>query len=414
MGFKSRVSGFFASFFGLTQAFKVVIASNILEAFGSPQWFSIYLKQDLGANEEAIGLVNAVKGAARLLLYPFGGVVGQRINRKQLFMMSIFIGIPAYLIAFFAVDWTWTVLMMIVLGCRALVMPGVQALAGEITNRATRATVFALDATLISIVIVLRSPLQGMIAETLGLRYLYLSGGIALTGSLLIVSKYLPDIKKNTSNVKSDKQPSKEVNRKWVEEVRKVFAVPNYRRNFAGLILTGTIWRLFYIGLLPFLDIYLYEEIGWGLLFFGFYGSVNAFLAVVLRIPFGKLMDKYYLKRVLFSLGPVARGIAVLLLIFTKDPFLLAAILLINSVVDLAYTLSLTALWYDAIPLESYPTGVAIRGVIYGLCNIVGSLLVAHLWVHLGPPMSFCIISTTQIASSILAFSLVRDIRIQK
>ena len=223
----------------MTQAFKVVIASNIVEAFGSPQWFSIYLKHELGANEEAIGLVNAVKGGVRLLLYPLGGAVGKRANKKLLFMISILIGILAYLIAFFATDWTWTVLMMMVLGCRALVMPGVQALAGEITNRATRATVFALDATLISIVIMLRSPLQGLIAETTGLRFLYMLGGIMLTGSLLIVSRYLFDVKKNASNTKSNEQSS---NRKWMQEIQQVFAVAEYRRNFIGLMSTGIVW----------------------------------------------------------------------------------------------------------------------------------------------------------------------------
>jgi len=383
----------------------------MLEAFGSPQWFSIYLKQDLGANEEAIGLVNAVKGAVRLLLYPLGGAVGKRVDKKSLFMTSILIGILAYLIAFLAVDWTWTVLMMIVLGCRALVMPGVQALAGEITNRATRATAFALDATLISIVMMLRSPLQGLIAETMGLRYLYMLGGIMLAGSLLVVSRYLPNVEKNASNTKSNGQPSERTNRKWMQEIQQVFAVADYRRNFAGLILTGIIWRLFYVGLLPFLDIYLYEEIGWSLLFFGFYGSANAVLAVVLRVPFGKIMDRYYLKRVFFSLGPVTRGVTVLLISFTRNPYYLAIIMLSNSVVDLACTLSLTALWYDAIPLENYPTGVAVRGVIYGFCNMLGSLLVAHLWANLGATTTFWIVSATQIASVILASSLVRDIK---
>ena len=391
----------------MTQAFKVVIASNIIEAFGSPQWFSIYLKQDLGANEEAIGLVNAVKGGVRLLLYPLGGAVGKRANKKLLFMTSLLIGILAYLTAFSAIDWTWTVLMMIVLGCRALVMPGVQALAGEITNRATRATAFALDATLISVVIMLRSPLQGLIAETMGLRFLYMLGGIMLTGSLLIVFKYLPDVKKNASNTKSSEQSS---NRKWMQEIQQVFALAEYRRNFIGLMSTGIVGRLFYYGLLPFIDIYLFEEIGWSFLFFGFYGSVTAFFAMVLRIPFGKLMDKYHLKRLFFSIGPITRGITLLVMAFVRDPYYLATALLMNSIVDLAFTLSLTALWYDAIPLESYPTGVAIRGVVYGLCNMVGSLLVAYMWANPGVIPSLCMISATQIISGIIAFCLVRDI----
>jgi len=155
----------------------------------------------------------------------------------------------------------------------------------------------------------------------------------------------------------------------------------------------------------------LFEEIGWSFLFFGFYGSVTAFFAMILRIPFGKLMDKYHLKRLFFSIGPVTRGITLLVMAFVRGPYYLATALLMNSIVDLAFTLSMTALWYDAIPLESYPTGVAIRGVVYGLCNMIGSLLVAYMRANPGVIPSLCMISTTQIISGIIAFCLVRDIR---
>ena len=67
LNLRSRIK-FFNSFFGLTRRFKVIIFSEIFEALTYPEWFSIYLKKDLKANDMDIGLVNAVRGAVNLIL----------------------------------------------------------------------------------------------------------------------------------------------------------------------------------------------------------------------------------------------------------------------------------------------------------------------------------------------------------
>lgn len=161
----------------------------------------------------------------------------------------------------------------------------------------------------------------------------------------------------------------------------------------------------------PFIDIYLYEQIGWSFFFFGFYGFLVSFLAVVLKIPFGKLIDKYRLRRIFFFAGPTAAGITTLLMVFTKDPYHIAVILLANSVVDTAHMLAVGALWYDAIPLEVYSIGSAIRGVAYGISGMTGSLLSAYLWANLGPISSFYIKFSAEITRGFAALYLIRDIR---
>ena len=172
-----------------------MIFSRVFEVFSSPQWLSIYLKENLGASDENIGLVNATRSGVNVLLQPLGGVVGQRFSKKKLYLVSLLIQASAFLIAFLAVDWTWAVLMSIVLGCHALAYPGISALIGEITDRATRATVFAFQATVITIVVMLRGPLQGFIAESAGLRPLYLLGVVGAMVSFFMFWKFFPDVK---------------------------------------------------------------------------------------------------------------------------------------------------------------------------------------------------------------------------
>jgi len=397
-----------------------MILSGASVTLTSPQWFSIYLKEDLGAHDENIGFLNAVQNGVSLLSQPVGGAIGQRFSKKNLYLVSLAIQALAFLIAFLAQDWTWTILMSVVLGLGALMSPGISALIGEITDRATRATVFALQATVTSLVIMVRGPLQGFLAESMGLRPLYLVGVIGVVSSFLIFLKFFPEVsqqKNKQENLKTEKKSAGSAG-DWKEQVRQVFARRDYRRNFIGLIQAGILWRLFVLGFYPFVDIYLYKDIGWSLLFFGFYarlsGFLSSFLTAILKIPFGKIIDKYHLRRIFYFAGPFAEGIMFLLMVFARDPYHLAAIFLIDTIIEEAHVLSVSALWYDAIPLEVYSIGSAVRGVLYQFSATIGSLLGAYLWATLGSASSFCIAGTAQITAASVALYLIREIKDEK
>jgi len=398
------------SFFGLTYRFKIWILSETSEALTFPQWFSIYLKRELRASDENIGVVNAAQNGVKLALWLPGGMIGQKLGGKKSLLFNFAIQALAFSIAFIANDWTWALLMSVILGFRALGWPGAQALIGRITNKATRTTVFALETTILSIVIMLRQPLQGYIAETSGLRPLYLLGAIGTVTSFFIFLSFFPDFKEENKLKPSEKQSKVKPTEEWKRKVRQVFARPEYRRNYIGLLQAGVIWQLFSAGFNPFVDIYLYEEIGWRFLFFGFYGFATSFLAVILRVPLGKLIDKHRLKRIFLFAGPASAGTTALFMVFVKDPYSLAVILLTNSVVDTAYALAESALWYDAIPVEVYSIGVSIRGVVYGFSGMAGSLLGAYLWTILGPVSAFYIKFSSEITRGFVSLYLIRDV----
>jgi len=402
------------SFFGLSHRFKVMILSEVFETITRPRWFSIYLKEDLRATDQDIGFIGAVQNGMNLILTPVGAPIGQKFNKKRLYLVSLLIQAFAFLIAFLAQDWTWAVFMSIVLGINAVVEPGISALVGRITDRATRATVFALEGTIMSIVAMLNSPLMGFIADTSGLRPQYLLAITGMIASFLIFAKFFPEIKEEEKKPKekeAETQPKATASLSWREQIRQVFATPVYKWNFIGLIQAGVIYRLFRAGFLPFIDIYLYKEIGWSFVFFGFFGLVDSFQALVLRIPAGKLIDKYHLRRVFFFAGPAASGTMYLLFVFTRDPYQIATIFLVQSIIGTAHMLAVGALWYDAIPLEVYPIGVAIRGMIYGCSGMLGSLLGAYLWATLGAIASFYLAFATEIIRGFIALYMIRDIK---
>jgi len=225
---------FFESFFGLSKRFKLWIFSEVFKIFTEPQWFEIYLKKDLGASDENIGLSGAVKGALSILSMPLRGVIGQRFNKKKIALLSIVLYSVIFVIAFLANDWVWALLIALILGFHEFTSPGVSALVGEMTDRSTRATVFALESTIFSIVIMLRGPFQGFIADTMGLRSLYPIAIVGFTISFIVLAKMFPDIKSNDT-VRAKESEVKSSNR-YVEQVRQIFSNPIYRRNFLGLV----------------------------------------------------------------------------------------------------------------------------------------------------------------------------------
>ena len=122
------------------------------------------------------------------------------------------------------------------------------------------------------------------------------------------------------------------------------------------------------------------------------------------------MIDKYHLRRIFFFAGPASAGVSTLLMVFVKDAYLLAFILILDSIVDTAHVLAVYALWYDAMPLEVYPIGIAVRGVAYGVTGMTGSLLGAYLWTNLGSIPSFYIKFVAEITRGLIALYLIRDI----
>jgi len=408
---RSKVT-FLNRFFGLTHKFRIIILSDASQTLTRPQWFSIYLKNDLGATNENIGLVNAVQSGASLLLAPLGGTIGQRFSKKNLYLASLAIQVIVYLIAFLAVDWKWAILMSIASSCQSLVYPGISALIGEITDKATRTTVFAVQETAMDIVGMLNGPLQGFIAETVGLRPQYLLAIAGILASFFIFTRFFSDVEREGKIAgKEYRKQSFEEKMRWKDQIHLVFAKPHYRRNFIGLLQAGIGWRLFAAGLQPFINIYLYEDIGWSFLFLGFYSFASSFLTLALRIPFAKVIDKYHLRRTAFCAGIFGYGIGCLPLIFVRDPYLLAATMLVASFVMIPGGVATSALWYDAIPLEVYSIGVAFRNVIYGVSSVVGSFLGAYLWTNAGPTSSLGILFIVEIIRGSISLYFIRDIK---
>lgn len=398
------------SFLSLSRGFKVVILDNVLEYATSPGWFSIYMKKDVGATDEQIGLVGAVRDFSRLVLNLPGGLVGAKVkDKKRLYLLSILLTILSYLTAYLAKDWKWLILMSLVGSLYALLSPGMEVLIRDVTSEVTRATDFAIRDTVLSVVGMVNSPVMGVLADQIGLRPLFLIGAVGACISFFLFLKLFPKLEKGKEDTTEERRkPETEIEKPSKMEVLEILFRGKTWRAYVGLLFMGTTWRLFVVGLYPFTSIYLYETIGWTFTFFGFYELVHSVMILTLRIPAGKMVDKYGTRPFIF-LCMAAASIQWFLMAHVTNMYLIAAIYLIQEIAGTGHMVAVPKLWYAAIPRKIFPMGAAIRNMAYGLTAAIGALLGAYMWSHLGPQPSFYIMAGTYLLHVSTVLFLIKE-----
>jgi len=402
------------SFLRLSRGFKVVILDGIISRATSPEWFAIYMKDYLSATNQQIGLYGALSDFFQLVFHLPGGFVGQRVkNTKVLYLFSIFLSILSYIVAFFARNWEWLILMSLLGSFWALLSPGIDVLIREVTSEVTRALPFkgkadfAIQDSVLSTVSMFKSPVIGMFADKFGLRQLFLVSIIGASVSFTLFLILFPK-SKGTENRKQEAEKSSENHKvSFMEVLRMLFRGQTWRA-YVGLLLTGTTWRLFVVGLYPFTTIYLYESIGWTFTFFVFYGLLTSIVILVLRIPAGKLVDKVGCRPFIFACM-TATSVQWFLMAHVTDMYLVAAVYLTTEIIGIGHNLAVSKLWFAAIPKEIFPMGSAVRNTFYGITAAFGALLGAFFWSILGPQLSFYVMSSTYLLHASTAAFIIKE-----
>ena len=401
---------YITSFLRLSRGFKVVILEGMISRATSPEWFSIYMKDYLGATNEQIGLYGALTDFFQLIFHLPGGSIGQRVKDKRvLYLASILLSVAYYLVAFFAGNWEWLIVMGLLSSFGALLWPGIGVLIRDVTSEATRATDFAIRDSILSTVNMVKSPVMGVLADQIGLRQLFLIGVVGAVIGFTLFLTLFPKPKPEATEKKEEEaeKPSESHKASIVEVLRTLFRGETWRA-YVGLLLMGTTWRLFVVGLYPFTSIYLYESIGWTFTFFGVYGALTSIVILVLRIPAGKLVDKHGCRPFIFACM-AATSIQWFLMAHVTDMYLIAAVYLATEIIGIGHTLAVGKLWFAAIPGEIFSMGSAVRNTIYGITAASGALLGAYLWSNLGPQLSFYVMSATYLLHTFTAAFIIKE-----
>ena len=403
MGAFSRMRRLLDSFLGLTYSFKVIIFSDSIMAGTGAAFYSVYAKT-LGATDFQIGLLSSIPNFISLFTRIPGGTLALKAERKRFYVISLLVGCVCSLLVFFARDWWWLLASAVLHSAMGFTSPAIQTLVGEVTDKATRATAFAARDTLTSIIWTLKSPVNGYMADTFGIAPLYLIEAIGGLAGCVVIYKLLP---RRVIPAEAGERKESSQERVTVKEALKTIIVEK-KRNYFGLISISVTWRLFVVGLYPFLDIYYVYNLHWSLTFLGFFYMILGIIQIPIRIPIGKLIDRVG-RKPFFVLGTLAATIQWFLYIYVVDPWLLLLILAITSIYGIGTGLAAGAYWYEAIPLKVYPMGVAIRDTIYMIATAVGGVIGGILWGSTNPQTCFAIMSLDYAIQTIIAALVLKE-----
>jgi len=336
------------------------------------QIFNIVLpsiRDDLGLTDANMGLVASIFTLFYGVMVPVGGILGDRINKKYILIISLLVWSMATL----TTGLSFTLFQLIILrsivlgGGEAFYTPSASALICEY-HQNTRSFALSIHQTALYAGIIGSSFLTGLIAEAFGWRtafYVFGSLGIVLAVVLYLRLKDSIVINKNIAVAES----------KSIRDVLKIFfSKPTailLTLAFAGMQFTG-------IGFLTWMPTFLHEKFNFTLMRAGFdstfYHHVAAFIGVLMGARIAdKLAHKYSIIRGLIQMTGLLIGIPFIFIIGNSDSLLIIySALAIFGFSRGIYDSNLLAALYDVIeiPYRATATGLLLMfGFIVGAAS---------------------------------------------
>lgn len=363
------------------------------------QIFNIVLpsmRDDLGLTDADMGLIASILILFYGLMVPLGGILGDRVNKKYILIISLLVWSAATL----ATGLSYTLVQLVLLrsiatgGGEAFYSPSANALICEY-HRETRATALSIHQTALYVGIIGSGYLTGYIADLFGWRmafYLFGGFGILLAGILYFRLK-------DSQIVRSAVETSGM--RTGIRDVLAVF----FRKPtalllalaFAGMQFTG-------VGFITWMPTYLHENFSLSLARAGFdstfYHHVAAFLGVIIGARIAdKLAQRVIGIRGLVQMAGLMVGAPFIYVLGKSDSLLVLYVAMtFFGFCRGAYDSNIFAALYDVIevPYRSTATGMMlmfafvvgsaapyILGVIkpiFGLSNGLAFLSVGYLF----------------------------------
>ncbi|MCS7120801.1 MAG: MFS transporter [Candidatus Bathyarchaeota archaeon] len=266
---------------------------------------ALYVKEILGADAVALGLLASIWSTTFLSSVLLGGWLSDHYDRKSVLLIGMILTLPNPLIFAFAADWRITIVAN-VLGAlgTAFVTPAYIALLYSFSEQANRSRIIATMNTMTSLVNVVVPPLGALTIQRLGglnqIRTIFI---IQFLISLCVV---VLTAKRMESSVRQGSAPSLgpiESVRKVFGQMRAVYRASKERGAAPWLIiaLTGP-WAWETVA--PFWVIYASEVCGSSLTILGLLPAVYSLTLSLLLYPFANVSDREGRKKVILIARP--------------------------------------------------------------------------------------------------------------
>jgi sugar phosphate permease len=333
------------------------------------QIFNIVLpsiRDDLGLTDASMGLVASIFTLFYGVMVPMGGIIGDRINKKYILIVSLLV----WSLATLTTGLSFTLIHLIILrsfalgGGEAFYTPSASALICEY-HQNTRSVALSIHQTALYAGIIGSSFLTGLIAETFGWRSaFYVFGGLGIILAFVLWFRLKDSIIKNTTASGAESKSIREVLKIFFNRPTAILLT----LAFAGMQFTG-------IGFLTWMPTFLHEKFNFTLMRAGFdstfYHHVAAFAGVLIGARIAdRMAQKHSGVRGFIQMTGLIFGVPFIFIIGNSDSLLIIySALAIFGFSRGLYDSNLLAALYDVIevPYRATATGLLLMfGFIVG------------------------------------------------
>jgi MFS family permease len=381
-----------------------IVTSGI---FLTNSFWSLYVLA-LGASIAEFGLFNLVTGLLPALFVAPIGFLGDRLSRRKLMIVGVFIMGLGPLMNAFATDWVGLIPGTLLGAFFPVIRPVRQALVAEDIEPSERGKAFSTLFTLLMLPNTFLPPLAGVFLDLHGLetgmRYLLLMRAILTFLVVVLRFRFLREGRRS-SNVGSRPQ----LNRLSLRELPAEMFRPLLSREMLRVMLAGSAVSAFSMGMMmQFQSVYAVEVIGlsntaWGLIIAGV-GVVRT----LSRIPLGGLTDRWGRRRSIlinYCLQPLFLLAFALSGDFTGLFVSMAARILAFNVGGAAWE----AMLADVTPSYERGSVYGTMGTVEMVSRSVAPILGSTVWDTFSPQWIFLLAALGRVFSAGILLKFLRE-----
>jgi len=390
-----------------------------LSDMGWRPFWSLYLKNELGASIAAVGLLSMIQSSERLVFQLPGGILADKWGRRKIIVLGTALRIVTPILYLFATHWTHVVWALLVNGATSIYMPAFNAIIADSLPETERGAGYGAYRMITSTPRIFSPVIGGVIMDSFG----YMEGvRIFLLVSLVvnvIVTLVRWRVITETLVVESESKGRQRVQDKKSlrENVKETFDLPQ------------TIWMMVVVAVLSsfgtrmvmdFASIYAVEIIGLSNTQLGLVSTTAGFVTAALALPGGMLSDRFGRKPMIV----ISRAAMPISLFFVTISTNFQQYFIVQALNSLANALgggggrgraggpAWNALIADIVPREKRGTVQGTIGTVTGIVSASASMLGSYLWTNLGPQFPFYAASLTGLVGVIVFYLGVKEPKI--
>lgn len=363
------------------------------------------IRDDLDLTDADMGLVASVLTLVYGLLVPIAGLLGDRVSKKKIIIISLIIWSSATLLTGFSTLLAELIFLRSVAtgGGEAFYSPSANAVISANHDDRTRATALSLHQTSLYVGVIFSGYIAGVFAEMYGWRNtFYIFGGFGILLGVVLYFRMEEDKIIKTA-FKSDE----------ISAIKE--SVYMFWRNRTAVLLTFAFAGMQFVGIgfLTWMPTFLHEVFGFSLARSGFdatfYHHVGAFLGVIVGARLADRFVNYYAGvRIFFQALGLLLGAPFIYIMSVSDSiFLVYIAMTCFGVFRGFYDSNIFASLYSVIKVRHRTTATGFMLMFAFIVGSLSPLLLGMLKPVLGLSNGFALLSIVYLLASFCLFGVI-------